>query len=370
MNKKKILILILIIIAIILLIIGVGKLIYNSGLKKEKNASVEGTTHGVVLNENLILYKKPGKKFFFGEVPIMQGDRAFIYETVEKDGSSWYKVKCNDRIGYILKSDVGTYEFNKTAENTLMIDVSKFDVISERFLSEGGFERFIVNNNINYVYIRAGGRGYGDEGNMYYDPNYEMFINACEYLKVPYGFYYLDEALNEEEVKEEVEFMKDFINKNGKEYNLLPVAIDIEYKDGKGRCDSEEELARRSEIATMLTNEFKNENIETIIYSNALYAARYLSDVETVFWLANYPGDNKIPEGWFDLSKYVAEDGEEGKEIEGSNETTVDIEKIEEVFNKTFMWQFTHNGAKEDGITFKVDLSLVKDNYLMKYMTK
>ena len=45
-------------------------------------------------------------------------------------------------------------------------------------------------------------------------------------------------------------------------------------------------------------------------------------------------------------------------------------EKIEEVFNKTFMWQFTHNGAKEDGITFKVDLSLVKDNYLMKYMTK
>lgn len=371
MNRKKILILVLSIIVLILIFIGIGKLIYNHGLNKEKNASVEGTIHGVVLNENLILYKKPGKNFFFGEVPIKQGDSAYIFEKVDKKGEAWYKVKCNDRIGYILVDNVGTYEFNDKLENTLMSDVSKFDVLGERFLSEGGFERFIVNNKINYVYIRAGGRGYGDEGNMYYDPNYEMYINACEYLKVPYGFYYLDEALNEEEVKEEVEFMKDFINKNGKEYNLLPVAIDMEYKDGKGRCDSEEELVHRSEIASMLTEAFKNENIDTIIYSNALYAARYLNDVDTVFWVANYPGDNKIPNEWMDLSKYIALEGEEeGGEVENSNEKTIAQEKIQAIVDKSFIWQFTHTGAKEDGITFKLDLSLVKDNYLMKYMTK
>ncbi len=371
MNKKKVLIIVVSIIVAILLIIGIGKLIYNHGLETEKNASVEETTHGVILNEDLILYKKPGKKFFFGEVLAPQGDRAYIYEKVDKKGEAWYKVKVGDRIGFLLEKDVGTYEFNNKSENTLMSDVSKFDVLGERFLTEGGYERFIINNNINYVYIRAGGRGYGDEGNMYYDPNYEMYISACEYLKVPYGFYFLDEALNEEEVLEEVKFMKDFIEANGGEYNLLPVAIDIEYKDGKGRCDSEEELAHRSEIASNLTTEFKNEGIDTIIYSNALYAARYLSDVESVFWVANYPGDNKIPTGWMDLSKFIAyEEDEIGEEVEDSNEKKVYVDNIQAIMNKSFLWQFTHNGAKEDGITFKLDLSLVKDNYLMKYMTK
>ncbi len=44
-----------------------------------------------------------------------------------------------------------------------------------------------------YVYIRAGGRGY-TEGKIYYDNNFKMFRDACEYLKIPYGFYFIDEA--------------------------------------------------------------------------------------------------------------------------------------------------------------------------------
>ena len=34
-----------------------------------------------------------------------------------------------------------------------------------------------------------------------------MFVDACEYLGMPYGFYYIDEALNSEEIDEEITFM-------------------------------------------------------------------------------------------------------------------------------------------------------------------
>ena len=84
-----------------------------------------------------------------------------------------------------------------------MSDVSKFNVIYKNFENSGDYAAFLLKYGVNYAYIRLGGRGYGNEGKFYIDPNYEMFIEACEYLEMPYGFYYIDEAITDEELDEE-----------------------------------------------------------------------------------------------------------------------------------------------------------------------
>ena len=119
-------------------------------------------------------------------------------------------------------------------EYVLMADVSKFNKIQKNFKTKEDFEYFILKYDFNYVYIRAGGRGYGEEGNFYTDPDFKMYIEACDYLGIPYGFYYIDEALNTEEVDEEVAFMYNFIKENATINNVLPLVIDIEkYDNGK-----------------------------------------------------------------------------------------------------------------------------------------
>ena len=63
-----------------------------------------------------------------------------------------------------MKDKVKYYEFNAEEEYVLMSDVSKFNIQFEHFKNTEEYEVFLLNSNINYVYIRAGGRGYGKEG--------------------------------------------------------------------------------------------------------------------------------------------------------------------------------------------------------------
>ena len=111
------------------------------------------------------------------------------------------------------------FEFSEVDGKVLMSDVSKFNVIYKQFNTAGEYCAFLLNYDVNYAYIRAGGRGYGEEGNFYTDPNFQMFIDACEYLEVPYGFYYIDEAITEEELDEEVNFIEEFLLKNKTKIN-------------------------------------------------------------------------------------------------------------------------------------------------------
>ena len=144
---------------------------------------------------------------------LKRGDRVTILEEnvdnntylIEKDG-----VKVN-----ISKDKVIFFKFNDTEKYSLAVDVSQFNIVGQEsvenpnknFKDEIDFADFIISNNINYAYIRLGGRGYGTKGVMYYDKSAREYIKICEYLKIPYGFYFLDEALNESEVVEEVEFV-------------------------------------------------------------------------------------------------------------------------------------------------------------------
>ena len=207
-----------------------------------------------------------------------------------------------------------------------------------------------MKNNFKYVYIRAGGRGYGEDGNFYYDKQSQLFINACDYLKIPYGFYFLDEALNEEEADEEIDWIKDFIKEHSTNNNVLPVAIDVEYFDGKGRGDDSWE--ERVAIIDYIGSELDTANIENIIYANAKRASQYLSSINNDFWLAYYPTIDTIPTNWL----------ADMKEQEAANN--------EELMAKTIGWQFTETGVSGSGIDIKLDVNLVKNNFFNKFTHK
>lgn len=224
----------------------------------------------------------------------------------------------------------------------LMVDVSKFNK-TYNFDTAGEFAAFLINNNIDCVYIRAGGRGYGQKGNFYYDTCFEMWANECEFLKIPFGFYFLDEALNSKEIDEEVVFIKKFLEENNYEYATLPVALDIEKHVEKGRADDIWNI--RAELVSELIRRLNNQNIETIVYSNANIANEYLSTVDTKFWLAYYPTLNgEIPKYWYpDLDQEAAQN--------------------EILMQKLIAWQFTESGVG-NVIPESVDVSLVYNNFI------
>jgi len=172
-----------------------------------------------------------------------------------------------------------------------------------------------------------------------------MFIEACEYLKVPYGFYFLEEALNFEEVDEEIDFIETFLKKNKTEMCKLPVALDIEKHEG-GRAEGIWET--RVYIVNEMLYRMEKRGLNAIVYSNAKLASQYLSDVSTKLWLAYYPTlKGKIPDYWYTET-----------DQEGAQNVTLT--------NKMVAWQFTEAGVR--GIIDKnVDVNLVDNEYFKQF---
>lgn len=344
-NKKNIRI-ILIAISIIVICIMIFYFINKKRLEMEKNTDVSNSIHAITIDENAVLYKKAKESKLQKIFNIEEGTNAYILEeTINNKNEKWYKVKCNDRIGYVLSENLD-YFMPSDNEYVLMSDVSKFNIQFKHFENTKDYQLFLIKNDINYVYIRAGGRGYGEEGNFYTDKQFKIFIDACEYLKIPYGFYYIDEAVNSEEIDEEVEFMRKFIETNSTAMNKLPLAIDIETHDGAGRAD--EIWEDRAFLAEELVQKFNNIGIRNIIYSNARTANEYLWNVNSNFWIAYYPEIGKIPDFWY---------------------TDTDQEPVQnlEFMDKVIAWQFTESGAGEE-IKEKVDISLVKNNFFKQFI--
>lgn len=341
--KNKIVITILFLIVLFVIVL----LIHRKNEEKWNNQDISNAIHGIIIEKNTSFYRKPKESKWRLIKDTQEGECAYIIEEIEdKKSQKWYKVKIDDKVGYVKKNTVKYFEFANGNERTLMSDVSKFNVIYKHFLTKEDYQAFIIKNNINYVYIRLGGRGYGEEGNLYTDPNFDIFIKACEYLGVPYGFYYIDEAINSEEVKEEVDFIKDLINKNKTSMCVLPLVLDIETYDGVGRADELDE--ERAIIAEELIQGFKQENIDTLIYANAKYASDFLSTIDSKFWLAYYDMQKKIPEIWY-------------------TETDQEPALNEELMNKLVAWQFTENGAGKQ-TTHPVDVSIVDNTYFRTFV--
>lgn len=334
-SKKHIIILDIIIVCIILIVlakIGIEKLIIKNEMKSAQ--------HAVTINDSVHMYSSPKEKKKYTSIEL--GTDTYILNTMtDKENEDWYKVIVNDKVGYIKAEDVGKYN-SRCQKRDLMLDVSKFNM-QNNFKTIGEFKAFIINNNIKFVYIRAGGRGYGQAGNFYSDPQADNFANACEFLGIPFGYYFLDEAITIAEVDEEVKFIKEYIENRPYINNILPVAIDVEKHSETGRADGIWET--RYTFVNDLISKLEKENMKAILYSNANIANKYLENVQAKMWLAYYPGVSEIPDYWY-------------------SDTEGDGALNKNIISKMIGWQFTEKGISKI-IDVKVDLSVVYSNYLL-----
>lgn len=335
--KKSVLLLILLVVVIVFCLSFIGIQKYN---EKKNQEEIDAAIHGVVISDDVPFYAKAETDNVKQLKLLNKGENVYILDEFEKGDIEWYKIKVDGKTnGYVRAENVEYYkEINK--EKVLALDVSQFN-LDKNFDDMDDFKVFILKNKISYVYIRAGGRGYGEKGNFYYDKNYEDYIEACEYLKIPYGFYFLDEALNDEEIDEEVEFIKNFLNENTGKHCILPVALDVEKHDGTGRADNI--WNDRDELVQGLIDKLNDENIDNILYSNAQTANLYLSSLKTKFWIAYYPEEDKVPDYWYFDTK---QDGASNNKLQ----------------KRTIGWQFTEHGAGDE-ISEDLDLSLFKRDF-------
>lgn len=107
----------------------------------------------------------------------------------------------------------------KVPEKTAVygIDVSSFNGIIDWAK--------VKSDNISFAMIRAGGRGYGEEGGIYTDKYAAYNLKSAKTQNIDAGVYFFSQAVSTREAEKEAEFVK----KSLKGYNLkLPVAYDVE----------------------------------------------------------------------------------------------------------------------------------------------
>lgn len=174
---------------------------------------------------------------------------------------------------------------------------------------------------ISYAIIRCGYRGWGT-GEIVADSYFQQNIEGALAAGLQVGVYFYTQAITATEARQEADFCKNAV----KGYNItLPIYIDIEFADSKGRLDSKG-LSKASK--TNICKAFAN-RVQSAGYTGGVYANKSWLETEIdgtaladkfAIWLAHYT-NNTTYAGEFSMWQYSSKGSISG--IKGS----VDINK-------------------------------------------
>lgn len=146
-----------------------------------------------------------------------------------------------------------------------------------------------------FAFIRMGYRGYGQEGSVNLDRRFEENVKKAQEAGIDVGVYFFAQAINEDEAREEAEFVIDHLVG----YDIeLPVVYDPEsVLDKKARTDdvSGEQFTKNTLLFCSL---IKDAGYEPMIYSNMLWEAFQFDMVKVSkypFWYADYESEPQTP---------------------------------------------------------------------------
>ena len=132
----------------------------------------------------------------------------------ELDGVPVNKLDIN---GFTADSNLKYYSENGKSASTEGIDVSSYSGdIDWKKVRESG---------IDFAMIRVGGRGYGENGEMYTDERALEYINGAKAEGIKVGAYFFSQAISTEEAIEEADYVKTVLGDIKLDY---PVAYDWE----------------------------------------------------------------------------------------------------------------------------------------------
>ena len=230
-----------------------------------------------------------------------------------------YKLKMHKRDPRnVKKLQTGEWQY---VENGRTISHKGIDVSSH----QGDIDwKKVAADGVEYAVIRAGLRGY-ETGKIKLDDKFQQNITGAKENGIRTGVYFFSQAINEEEIDEEADFILEAIAP----YEITgPVVIDVETTaDGVGRADTlSTEL--RTDLVVRFCEKIKEAGYRPMIYYN-FEAAVLLTDVarleEYDKWYASYSSEFYYP-------YYYG------------------------------MWQYTANG-RVDGIEENVDLDMIFDEW-------
>lgn len=168
------------------------------------------------------------------------------------------------------------------------MDISKF----QKVISESNFRKLKNDYMIDFVFVRAGYRGYGSSGSLGKDECFKDNVKNASEAGLAVGVYFFSQAISRTEAREEADYCMDIIGSYKDRINL-PVVIDYEYSGNPGRLKAADlSASRHTEIVNAFCDEVADEGYTPMIYANK---SMFQSDMEVsdipdrnLIWLANY----------------------------------------------------------------------------------
>lgn len=168
----------------------------------------------------------------------------------------------------------------------------------------------VKRDGIDFAFIRAGFRGYGSRGTLNEDPYYKLNMQGARQAGVPVGVYFVTQAINEDEAKEEAYWVLERVRNYKIDY---PIAIDIEAPGLENPNDipRTQNLDRntRTSIARAFCETIQNAGYRPIVYCNVDWAYNYLNMSELSAydtWIASYRDNNPGYNGKYSIWQYTS----------------------------------------------------------------
>lgn len=186
--------------------------------------------------------------------------------------------------------DLNAFRYDENGYKVYYIDeklASCEGIDLSEYQGEVDFEQ-VKESGIDYVMLRAGGRGYGGEGAIYKDDNFMTYYEGAKQAGLDVGVYFFSQAATVEEGIEEAQYTIDIIRDLEIDY---PVAFDWEpiYED-EARTDNVtgEEL---TDIAIAFMETVEKAGYHPMWYTNTslLYYKYDLKKLKNYdLWIADY----------------------------------------------------------------------------------
>lgn len=276
-SGAKILVIVIICLLLVLLIVFGGFLFLNRDklFKGETGPRRKVATEAVKKDEKILIYTEDGASYIDAVEGMPRNPYSDDGFFTDKNGFKAYR----DESGKTI-SEVG-------------IDISSY---------QGEVDWAQVKKaGVDYVMLRAGGRGYSSEGVLYEDSKFEQNAKAAGDAGLEIGVYFFSQAINTEEAKEEAEYVIEKIKKFDITY---PVAFDWEIIEGESARTDGVDRETLTAMARTFCDTVSEKGYVPMIYSSRhlMYFNYDMASVKDIdLWIASY---GETPKYYYDFAMW------------------------------------------------------------------
>jgi GH25 family lysozyme M1 (1,4-beta-N-acetylmuramidase) len=156
----------------------------------------------------------------------------------------------------------------------------------------------VASDGVTFAFIRLGNRGY-TEGSLRLDAQYPANIEGARAAGIKVGVYFFSQAVNEDEAREEAEFVLKHLRGQPLDYPVVYDFETVEASEGRANHLSYQQTANNARV---FCERIEAGGYPTMIYSNMREIVRYDPEflASRKVWYAEY--ETMRPHGQFDFS--------------------------------------------------------------------